>query len=36
MKIRDMNISARAKSCLLRVGYTDSVEIKDLLACAHE
>lgn len=30
MKIRDMNISARAKSCLLRAGYLVSSEIKDL------
>ena len=30
MKIRDMNISARAKSCLLRAGYTDSTEIEGL------
>lgn len=30
MKIRDMSISARAKSCLLRAGYTDSTEIEDL------
>ena len=30
MKIRDMNISARAKSCLIRVGYSDSSQIRDL------
>ncbi len=30
MKIRDMNISARAKSCLLRAGYIDSSELKEL------
>ena len=29
MKIRDMNISARAKSCLIRDGYTDSAEIEN-------
>ena len=30
MKIHDMNISARAKSCLIREGYSDSSQIRDL------
>ena len=30
MRILDMDISARAKSCLLRAGYTDSNEIRQL------
>ena len=30
MKIREMNISARAKSCLISAGYTDSEDIKNI------